>query len=59
MMFVDPIGVKDVLEHSGDRVYPILLTPFPFDPLPKSTCILQKVTYSLAPTTTTDTKCAR
>ena len=29
---VDPFRGNDVLEPSGDRVYPIPLTPFPFDP---------------------------
>ena len=32
---VDPFRGNDVLEPPGDRVYPIPLTPFPFDPPPK------------------------
>ena len=32
---VDPFRGNDVLEPLRDRVYPIPLTPFPFDPPPK------------------------
>ena len=32
---VDPFRGNDVLEPPGDRVYPIPLTPFPFDPPPQ------------------------